>query len=206
MSDLTPEEIAQDEQDAQMPSEIELLRERAKTLNLSHHPSMGLEKLKALVKAAMDPEPEPQAPVAAPVVDAPVQSTKPKVQPETSPQRRARLHKESNRLVRCVVSCMNPRKTEQEFQMFSVSNSVIGTVTKVVPFDVEEGFHIPQIILDTIMEAKCQVFHTVKGPRGNKVRRGKQVKEFSVRILKPLTPAEMKQLALDQKQRDNLTD
>jgi hypothetical protein len=200
MVDVTEEQ--QDKLDAQAPTEIEMLRARAKTLGLSHHPSMGLDKLKLLVKEAMEPKPSEEAPI----VEIPVQTTKPAPKAETTPQRRARLHKEATRLVRCVVSCMNPRKQEQEFQMFSVSNSVIGTITKVVPFDVEEGFHIPKIILDNIEEAQCQVFHTVKGPRGNKVRKGKLVKEFSVRVLKPLTTKELDTLARDQKQRNNLED
>ena len=190
------------------PDERTMLLERAKVLGLKPHPTIGLEKLREKVKDAMeqpDPNPEP-APVVTPVAQTPEKTTKAPTKEETGPQRRARLHKESNRLVRVVVSCMNPRKQEQEFQMFSVSNSVIGTVTKVVPFDVEEGFHVPQIILDQIQDAKCQVFHTVKGPRGNKVRKGKQVKEFSVRILKPLTAKELADLARDQKQRNNLDD
>ena len=188
------------------PDERTMLMERAKVLGLKPHPSIGLEKLREKVKEAMEKPDTASAPQEAPAAPVAEKSTKSPIKEETGPQRRARLHKEANRLVRVVVSCMNPRKQEQEFQMFSVSNSVIGTVTKVVPFDIEEGFHVPQVILDSIQDAKCQVFHTVKGPRGNKVRKGKLVKEFSVRILKPLTAKEMKDLARDQTIRNNLDD
>jgi hypothetical protein len=160
-------------------SELESLKVRAKQMGIKFHPNTGVEKLKLLVNALLAPEEE-----AAP---APVKG-------ETRTQRIVRKRKEAHKLVRVIISCRNPEKTEWEGETFTASNSLVGSTTKYVPFNNEEGWHVPQIVLNIIRERKCQVFTWVKSAQGDKIKKGKQISEFSVTELPALTGEEIVEL------------
>jgi hypothetical protein len=93
---------------------------------------------------------------------------------------------------------MNPAKKEWEGEIFSVGNAVVGSFTKYVPFNAEEGWHVPHMIYQMICDRQCQVFYTVSDSRGNKTRRGKLIKEFSVEVMPQLTAEELHDLAQRQ--------
>ncbi len=162
----------------QATDELATLKARADMLGVKYHPSISLEKLREKVNASLAPE--EKAAAAAPVVD------------------RAAMQRQANELVRVRVTCMNPAKKEWEGEIFTVGNSVVGTIKKYVPFNADEGWHVPRFILDQIKARECQVFTTVKGPRGNTTRQGKLIKEFAVEILDPLTEEELHDLAQRQ--------
>lgn len=181
--------------------ELTTLKARADLLGVKYHPSIGLEKLREKVNAAVEGggsseeededdaenesgnEPEPVA------VEA---------KPETLNERRGRLRREANELVRIRVTCMNPAKKEWDGEVFTAGNSVVGSFTKYVPFNNDEGWHVPRIILKQIQQRECQIFTTQRDSRGNSVRKGKLIKEFAVEILPNLTPEEIKELAQRQ--------
>jgi hypothetical protein len=71
-------------------------------------------------------------------------------------------------------------------------------VTKFVPFNVEEGWHVPRIIYTQLAERQCQIFTTTTDSRGNKTRKGKLIREFAIEVLPPLTPEELRELAQRQ--------
>jgi hypothetical protein len=182
MSDTQDTEIQTTTQD-----ELAALKARADMMGISYHPSIGLEKLREKVSAALqDPadEAKPEAPVVAGA--------------ETAGQRMSRLKREASKLVRIRVTCMNPAKKEWEGEIFSVGNSVVGSFTKYVPFNTDEGWHVPHMIYQMIVDRQCQVFQTISDSRGNKTRKGKLIKEFSVEVLPPLTPEELHDLAQRQ--------
>ena len=169
--------------------ELTVLKKRADVMGISYHPSIGLDKLKEKVNAVL--------------TDGPVTATEEETKPsdtktETEGQRKLRLKKEASKLVRIRVTCMNPNKKEWEGEIFTVSNAVVGTYKKMVPFNLDEGYHVPQIIYEQLKERKCQVFQTVKDNRGNKMRKGKLINEFNIEVLPPLTEAELKDLAQRQ--------
>ena len=177
------EEIKQDEMAA--------LKSRADVLGLQYHPSIGLEKLKEKVAAAMaDPvEPVPEK------VKAGAANT---AEPETANQRRSRFKNEANKLIRVRVTCMNPAKKEWEGEIFTAGNAAVGSIKKYVPFNADDGWHIPNIIYQVMQDRMCQVFNTITDSRGNKIRQGKQIREFALEVLEPLTKEELKTLALRQ--------
>jgi hypothetical protein len=109
-----------------------------------------------------------------------------------------RKRKDASRLVRIHVACMNPAKTEWPGEIFTCSNSVVGSFKKFIPFDNEVGWHVPQIILNMVQERKCQIWMGAKNARGNKIKVSKMIKEFNVDILPPLTYTEL--MALKQRQ------
>ena len=169
------------EDGATTPDEMTALKARADMLGIAYHPSIGLEKLREKVNAAL----------VDPVVEA-VSAT------ESEAAARLRMRNEALELVRVRVSCMNPNKREWEGEMFSVGSSLVGTQKKFVPFNNDEGWHIPRIIYDFMRERECQIFYSVKDARGNVSRKGKLIKEFAIDVLPPLTPDEMKELARRQ--------
>lgn len=169
--------------------ELTALKARADMLGISYHPSIGLEKLREKVNAAVTdaPAPEPEVIQAASVAAV-----------ETDSQRKARKRREANELVRVRVTCMNPAKSEWEGELFTAGNSTVGSFTKFIPFNADEGWHVPRIILNQIQQRQCQIFTTVRDSRGNQTRRGKLIKEFAVEIMDPLTPEELAELARRQ--------
>lgn len=169
--------------------DLSTLKTRADQLGISYHPSIGIEKLREKVvaamaeKAAADPAPKSEAPVA--VV-------------ETEVQKRKRLRLEANRLIRIRLTCMNPAKKEWDGEIFTVANSAVGTISKYVPFSADEGWHVPYMIYEQLVARQCQVFVNAKSQNGVTVRQGKLIKEFAIEVLDPLTPAELKDLAQRQ--------
>jgi hypothetical protein len=71
-------------------------------------------------------------------------------------------------------------------------------IKKFVPFNNEEGWHVPTIILRQIENAEMQKFKTVTRTDGEKVLEPYVTKKFNVRILDPLTKEELEQLAARQ--------
>lgn len=180
MSETTDNEIQTTAQD-----ELAALKARADMLGLTYHPSIGVEKLREKVNAALAPPAEEAKPAQA-------------TTEESVETRHARLKREASKLVRIRVTCMNPAKKEWEGEIFSVGNSVVGSFTKYVPFNTEDGWHVPAIIHQMIADRQCQVFYTTSDARGNKTRKGKLIKEFSIEVMPPLTPEELRDLAQRQ--------
>lgn len=178
-----------DEMPPIVEDELTVLKERADVLGIKYHTSISAAKLKEKIEAHLaGTKPADQA---AGSEDAP--------QGETPAEKILRLKKNMLALVRVRLSCLNPAKKEWEGEIITVGNAVIPSLKKFVPFTGhDDGYHLPRMMLNQLRERQCQVFHTVKDDRGNKVRRGKLIKEFAIEELPPLTPEELKDLAQRQ--------
>lgn len=179
MSNDTDEILTQDE--------LSTLKARADMMGISYHPSIGVEKLREKIAAALAGDKPAEAPVAAPAPGT-----------ETENQKRARLRREASELVRIRITCMNPAKAEWQGEIITSGNSVVGSFTKFVPFNADEGWHVPRIIYNQLVDRQCQVFTTTTDNRGNKIRKGKLIKEFAIEVLPPLTQEELHDLAQRQ--------
>ena len=168
--------------------ELSTLKARADLLGIQYHPSIGLDKLREKLGAALADK--PKEPEKAVVAADPAK--------ETESQMMQRMRDEQMTLVRIRVACMNPNKTEWQGELFTFGNSVIGMNTKFVPFNVEDGWHVPKALLDLLQERQCQVFVTGKTKNGISVKTGKLIKEFAIEILPALTPDELRDLAQRQ--------
>ena len=184
----------QEMQDVELTQdELATLKARADMLGISYHPSIGVEKLKAKIEAKLSDtpeepeEPEEPAPVQAPVVAV-----------ETEGQKRQRLRRQAAELIRIRVTCMNPAKREWEGEIITAGNSAVGTFKKYIPFNADEGWHVPRIIYNQLVERECQVFVSTKDGRGNSIRKGKTIKEFAIEVLPQLTQKELDELARRQ--------
>ena len=179
--------------DLPQKSELDVLKERADLLGITYHPSIGVEKLREKVSAKLA-EGEP-----ADGAETPASEAVPGVAPaETPAEFQQRMINEATKLVRIRVACMNPVKKEWEGEIFTTGNAVVGTHKKYVPFNTEDGWHVPYIIYEMIKDRECQIFVTKTLPNGNKTRTGKLIKEFAVEILPQLTEEELKELAQRQ--------
>lgn len=165
---------------------IEELREEAAGLGIEFHPNTGEAKLTAMINDfkegdTSDPEPDEK--------DEKV---------ETTAERHARLRREQTKLIRIILRCNNDKKKELKGDFFTVANKIVGTYTKFVPFDNEEGFHIPQAMLDTLNDKMCQKWKKAK-VNGVQMNVPYMTKEFTIEILPSLTQEELDKLADEQK-------
>lgn len=167
--------------------ELTVLKKRATVLGISFGPNTGLDTLRKKVNdhlSASEPEPKQITPAVS--------------EKQKQAQARVAARKEATKLVRVNVTCMNPNKKHLEGDFFSVSNSVIGTITKYIKFDTEDGFHVPNAILTVLREKQFQTFTEKKLPNGQKTTVGKLVKEYAIDVLDPLTAEELQELARRQ--------
>ena len=177
----------QNEDVIEMPDELTALKQRADLLGISYHPSIGLEKLREKVNAAISSEPKEEA------------KQEEVTAGETEAQKRLRLRNEAAKLIRIRLTCLNPAKKEWDGEIISTGNTSVGTYKKFIPFQgAEEGWHVPNIIYKQLVQRECQIFVTTKDAMGNKVRTGKMIKEFAIEVLPQLTQEELDELARRQ--------
>lgn len=178
------------------PDELTTLKSRADLLGIHYHPSIGLEKLREKVNGAVTSKDETEPAVTAAATDEDPKNTLPAV--ETDGQFRARKKREANELLRLRVTCMNPSKAEWDGEIFTAGNSLVGSFKKYIPFNADEGWHVPRMLYNQIKERECQIFVSSQDARGNTVRKGKLIKEFAIEIMPNLTPDELAELARRQ--------
>ena len=184
------------EENQEAVDRLTTLKSRADLMGITYHPNIGPDKLQAKIDARLATDESPDL--------EPETSAKPAVKGHAMSEKDYRImqrnqrKREANRLVRVVVTCMDPNKRDWEGEIISVGSAKLGTYKKYVPFNVETGFHVPKIILEAMQERKVTVFHTVRNRRGEKVRKGKLIPAFSIDILDPLTPKELEALKKQQ--------
>ena len=106
------------------------------------------------------------------------------------------------KLTRVVVTPNDPAMVNYPGLIFSVGATGLNNgrmVKKFVPFNNEEGWHVPQIILNQIENGQMQKFKTVTRANGEKVLEPYLTKKFNVRILDPLTREEVKKVVAASK-------
>lgn len=182
---------------AVLEDELEVLKQRATTLGITFHPSIGLEKLREKVNGKLaEKEPLPVGNMVYGQDTTTVGVSAGYV--ETENEKRIRLKRESNQLIRIRITCMNPHKKEYTGEIFTTGNALVGTIRQFVPFNNEEGWHVRMMIYQMIKERQCQIFTSTKDARGNTVRKGKIIKEFAIDVMPELTMVELQELAQRQ--------
>lgn len=221
MTDQT-QENSENEQ-APATDELSMLKARAKLMGITHSNNISIDKLKEKIAAKLAGEADEQeaaadadepeaealgavglsadlalgAPMGAPVAEA------------TAPQRRLtkaeqeqairnKLHREEMKLLRCRITCLNPAKKDLHGEIFVVGNRYIGTVRKFVPFgeQTDDGFHIPKVLYDDLVERRFQQIQTKRDPRtGTNSVTTRWVREFAIEVLPPLDKDELAKLA-----------
>jgi hypothetical protein len=105
------------------------------------------------------------------------------------------------KLIRVIVRPNDPLKLESTGEIFSFGNSVANggkVVKKYVPFNNEEGWHVPNIIFENIKAAECQIFKKVVR-NGQETMEPQKIKAYNVEVLDDLTQEEVDKIAVRQK-------
>jgi len=176
------EEQELNEESNEMPDELTLLKERADLMGIKYSPNIGVEKLKERIAEKVEGKKE-EVEVSKAVSD------------KVSKEAKAKMARkeEALKLVRVRITNMNPLKGVLKGEIISAGNSEFGFVKKFIPFNAENGWHIPQIILNVLKDKKFMTHYEVKV--GNKrIKRHKLIPEYSIEILPPLTPKELEEL------------
>lgn len=198
-------------------SELDLLKQRARMMNIEFSNNIGIDSLRARVDARIDEDtasathndnddddtidgnvPDPfsgSEEVAAAPVKKPVAAVK-----EKKMSLRAFMHKTQMKLVRCRITNMDPKKKDLHGEIFTVANSHLGTVRKFIPYGEvsDNGYHIPYCILKQLQARRFLSIRTPKDSKGQIQVKQSWAKEFAIEILDPLTKDELHDLATAQ--------
>lgn len=174
--------------------EAEDLRGELEARGVTVHHKTGVDKLRSKLEEVLTGESTNGEEVQAeePVTEKKV--TKTKLTPE----------QDALRLIRVIVSPNDPLLATYPGLIFTVGSSIVNKgkmIKKYVPFNNDEGWHVPNIIYQQIENAQMQKFKTVKMPNGERVLQPYITKKFNVEVLPPLTEEELSKLASAQKAR-----
>ena len=164
------------------------LLERAELMGLKIHPAAKNDTIAAKIAAHLKADPADEADKqeqgegddkpAAPELEEPALSKKDK-----------ELHP-SKRLQRVIITCNDPQKADQTGDIISVSNGVVGNLRFYFHFN--KPWHVPQIVLDTLKEAKLFLHSSRKDGREQVLR---EIPRYNIQELPPL----------DEKQRERIS-
>ncbi len=171
--------------------EREALKARCQLLGIQTQGNQSNDTLRALIRAKQD-EMDVAARQANPAAfDEAVETSEGR-----TPSLREYLKTEALKLVRVRISCMNPQLAKMGSVIITTGNEYTGTVRKVVFFGekTENGYHIPQIILNVLQRRKFQQVVEERNHKGHLVPRARWMKEFNIEILPPLTQKELNAL------------
>lgn len=197
--DLDQDQLAQeeDEQEVKQPTRLESLKAKADKLGIkfkSNISETALAKKIELVLADESTAKDESDEVDESEQDDEEEESKPK------PKKldKASERKRSQKLVRVIVRPLDPRRTQLDGELVMTGNSAIGTTGKFVPFNIEAGFHIPEIIYNTLKDRTFTEFYTVQDKDGNEHTKSRQKKAFIIEVLDPLTEEEIQEIKIRQ--------
>lgn len=162
--------------------ELALLKERADLMGIKYSGNIGIDTLKAKINERLE--------------EAELKKDEKKFKADLRKTERDKQLK----LVRIRLSVMNPSKQNWTGEIFTIANSVIGTVRKFVPYEPKfytNGYHVPFCIYNLLKEKKF-VNRTTKNVNGRIIATERLVPEFSIEVLPKLTKEELAELAKEQ--------
>ena len=202
----------------QQPSELDMLKKRAKMMGITFSNNIGLDALREKIKDAME-----NSESAAQRRQQEQQASKDPsnnavTQPDVSKGEggnvnaltggrtgkklslRQHLQQEKMKLVRVRITNLDPKKKDLPGEIITVANEFLGTVRKFVPFGevTDNGYHIPQCLYDMLKERTFVSIKTRKGPKGEQIVEHQNAREFSLEVLPPLTQEELAKLGAAQ--------
>lgn len=192
--------------------EQKALREEGKKYGLKFRGRPKAEKMRAMIDEHLardtnpmitEPVEAPESPVEAFTAPAPSETPQVHLKPgeklfyteeEWLEIKNRDARRNVGRLVRCRITCMNPNKKNWTGEIVSVGSSKLGTFKKFIPFNLEEPYHIPQIIYEHLKERKCAIRNIRKTSDGREEVDTKLISEFAIEVLPPLTQTELEDL------------
>jgi len=196
MSDSTENQM-NDEPPRQL-DELSILKERARMMNIPFSNNISVETLRAKIQAAQDGEED--TPPLTGTVFSPNAPNRPLTKEENRTAVRELLIREKMKLVRVQIANLDPKKKDIPGEIFTVANGFLGTVRKYIPYGerTDDGYHIPQILLDQLKAKKFLHVNTRTNSDGRIQVDQRWVREFAINVLPPLTNHELADLAQAQ--------
>lgn len=177
------------------------LKMRAAAMGIKHSNNITIETLRKKINDVLEGDGKADEGDAA--LDTPVPVTSQAVDEEVPAVKmqtpRQMMLASAMALVRCRITNMDPKKKELQGEILTVANEYIGVVRRFVPFGevTDNGWHVPQCIYDMMSERRFIQVKTKK-VRGRIEPTYTDAREFSLEILPPLTPDELKTLIASQ--------
>ena len=173
-------------------SELDMLKDRARLMGITFSNNIGIDALKSRIEAKLAGEKETSS--------EPEEKEPPVVKTQKKKSLRAQQYEEQMRLVRLRITNMDPKKKDLPGEIFTFANRILGTVRKYVPYGEasEHGYHVPYCIYEQLKAREFLQIRTVKDSKGREIQETKQVREFALEVLPPLTAKELAQLAAQQ--------
>jgi len=171
--------------------ELQMLRERAKTMGIPIAPNLKLKGLRKKIADHLEGESDDDGDSSQKIALISKQ--------QLMQQTRENMRKTQLALVRCQIYNLNPEKNDLRGEIITVANKFLGTVRRMVPFGdaTERGYHIEQCIFNDLKERKFQQKRKKKGARGDEIET-RMVPEYNLVVLPTLSPAEIQDLAVRQ--------
>lgn len=167
---------------ADYKEELALLKERADLLGIKYSNNIGLETLRAKVNERLETK----------NIESEEKNSKADL--------RKKVRDEQLKLVRIRLAVMNPAKKAWRGEIFTIANSVLGTVKKFVPYNPKfytNGYHVPYCIYTLLKEKTfLNIITEDHGARTNVTTSFE--KEFAIEVLPQLTTEELQELATAQ--------
>lgn len=182
---------------AQEREERKALRAQLLKLGINSSPNASVHTLRAkLAQAQSQSDPKEDSVAESSVTPSPTPSPS-----QTKVDSLEKAKKDALRLIRVRIQNVNPAKADLHGEIFTFANEVIGKVSKYVPYDeAGESYHVPNCIYKMLKSKKFLNVKTYTDKATGKIQINQSwVDEFALEELPPLTPQELKELALKQK-------
>lgn len=202
--EATDNSNGEDEQKAQMPDELTMLKSRAKLMGVAFSNNIGLDALKEKIEEHKQKSATADNLKNAQAKDAEQNQIDQKEERQTAKVKkvslRSHLQKEKMKLIRLRITNLDPKKKDLPGEILTTGNEYLGTVRKFVPFgeQTDEGFHVPYCLYELMRDRKFLSIKTRKGPKGQTIVEQQMVREFALEILPPLTEKELANLSSAQ--------
>lgn len=175
------------------PDRLKMLKDRATQMGISYSPNIGEDALAQKIKDKIEGTVSKE--------DNPVKEDAALTERQLKNQARKEMLAENMKLIRLRIVNLNPQKADLPGEIITVSNGIIGTVRKYVPFGeaTEDGYHVPNIIYKMMKERKFLSLKKKKNSQtGKEYIEQMMAPEFGLEVLPPLTQEELDELAVRQ--------
>lgn len=188
----SPQSDPDEEEEIIQPSELDMLKNRARLMGINFSNNIGIDALKAKIEAKKNGESTVTNEENIP--ESPIKTH------ENKPMNlRQRILAENMKLVRLRITNLDPKKKDLPGEIFTVANEYLGTVRKFIPYGevTDNGYHVPYCIYKQMKKRK---FLNIKVTMRNGREHVEQTwaQEFALEVLPQLTEAELNRLAQAQ--------
>lgn len=163
------------------------LREKADFIGVTYSGNTGVDKLREKINEKME---------------ATNAKSGKSVPTDSERARHNKLRKEATKLIRCIVTNINPVKRDFRSEFLRVGNRVVPTVSRLIPF--EQETHIEAILYNHLKTRKFVIVKHEKNNEGKLVPVRYERNEFQIHVLDDLTAEDLAELAVEQAKRQSV--